>query len=108
MEVRSGDGFAGWPEHAAFDGIVVAAGAAEVPAPLLAQLKPGGRLVMPIGPSDFQEQILVMTKKADGSSSRCSLGWAMFVPLTRRGRTPSGNRGLSDRMIPLCYGAEVS
>ncbi|NNM77715.1 protein-L-isoaspartate(D-aspartate) O-methyltransferase [Sphingomonas sp. ID1715] len=108
INVRAGDGFQGWPEHAPFDGIVVAAGAAEVPAPLLQQLKPGGRLVMPIGPSFAQEQVLVYTKKLDGGIERCSLGWAMFVPLTGRGERPPHLVGLMDRSIPLCFGAEVT
>lgn len=108
VEVRSGDGYAGWPEHAPFDGIVVAAGAAAVPTPLLDQLKPGGRLVMPIGPSFASEQILVVTKQPNGSTTRCSLGAAMFVDLTGRGQTPAGARGLLDRTIPLCHGAPIT
>lgn len=108
VEVRSGDGFAGWPEHAPFDGIVVAAGAAEVPAPLLAQLKPGGRLVMPIGSNVAAEQILVITKRPDGSTTRCSLGPAMFVPLTGIGRTAEDFRRLRDRSIPLCHAAPIT
>lgn len=108
VEVRAGDGFAGWPEHAPFDGIVVAAGAAAVPQPLLDQLKPGGRLVMPIGPTGAQEQLLVYTKGQDGSTTRCSLGWAMFVGLTGAGQRPAGSRGLMDRSIPRCHGADLT
>ena len=108
VEVRSGDGYAGWPEHAPFDAIVVAAGAAAIPTPLLDQLKPGGRLVMPIGPSFASEQILVVTKQPDGWTTRCSLGPAMFVDLTGRGQAPAGTRGLLDRTIPLCHGAPVT
>ena len=108
VDVRSGDGYAGWPEHAPFDGIVVAAGAAEIPAPLLDQLKPGSRLVMPIGPSFASEQILVVTKRPDGSTTRCSLGPAMFVDLTGRGQAPAGALGLLDRTIPLCHGTPIT
>lgn len=108
VEVRSGDGFAGWPEHTPFDGIVVAAGAAEVPPPVMDQLKPGGRLVMPIGPTFASEQILVLTKQSDGSTTRCSLGSAMFVDLTGRGQTPATSLGLLDRTIPLCFGAPIT
>ncbi|MCU6453402.1 protein-L-isoaspartate(D-aspartate) O-methyltransferase [Sphingomonas sp. A2-49] len=103
IEVRAGDGFAGWPEHAPFDGIVVAAGAAAVPQPLLDQLKPGGRLVMPVGPSGAQEQLLVYSKRADGEVRRCSLGWTMFVPLTGTGERAADSRGLIDRGIPSCH-----
>ena len=108
VAVRSGDGFAGWPENAPFDGIIVAAGAAIVPQPLIDQLKPGGRLVMPIGKSQVLEQLLVITKQGDGSISRCSLGWAMFVPLTGKGETPHDPRGLFDRSIPLCHGTPIT
>ena len=108
IEVRAGDGFAGWPEHAPFDGIVVAAGAAQVPQPLLDQLKPGGRLVMPIGPTGPQEQLLVLTKSGDGKITRCSLGWTMFVPLTGAGERPAGSRGLMDRTLPRCHAADLT
>jgi protein-L-isoaspartate(D-aspartate) O-methyltransferase len=108
VEVRSGDGFAGWPEHAPFDGIVVAAGAAEVPRPLIDQLKPGGRLVMPIGPTAGSEQLLVVTKQPDGSLSQCSLGPAMFVPLTGRGAAPRAQFGQVYPAIQLCHGAPVT
>ncbi|URW74864.1 protein-L-isoaspartate(D-aspartate) O-methyltransferase [Sphingomonas donggukensis] len=108
VTVRAGDGFVGWPERAPFDAVIVTAGATEVPAPLLAQLRPGGRLVMPIGPRWPIEQILTLTKRADGGVYTCSLGPAMFVPLTGEGRRPEDPRGLSDRSIPLCYGAPVT
>ncbi len=108
IEVRAGDGFAGWPAHAPFDGIIVAAGAAAIPRPLLDQLKPGGRIVMPIGPSTPQEQLVVVTRAPDGTIERCSLGLAMFVPLMGQGERPDSTRGLIDRTIPLCYGAPVT
>ena len=99
--VRAGDGFLGWPDQAPFDAIIVTAGAATVPPPLLAQLQPGGKLVMPLGASTEMEQLVVITKDAAGATSRCSLGPAMFVPLTGIGRTPD-RVGLYDRSIPLC------
>lgn len=108
VDVHVADGFAGWPARAPFDGIVVAAGAAQIPQPLLDQLKPGARLVMPIGPSTLQEQILVVTKAKDGSTTRCSLGGASFVPLTGRGERPPTLRGLIDRSMPLCFARPVT
>lgn len=80
--VRQGDGYAGWPEHAPFDGIIVTAGAERIPAPLLAQLKPGGRMVIPLGPSDDQQLVLV-AKSREGRISREELLPVRFVPFTR-------------------------
>ena len=80
--VRQGDGYAGWPEHAPFDGIIVTAGAERIPAPLLAQLKPGGRMVIPLGPSDDQQLVLV-AKSREGRISQEVLLPVRFVPFTR-------------------------
>ena len=80
--VRQGDGYAGWPEHAPFDGIIVTAGAERIPAPLLAQLKPGGRMVIPLGPSDDQQLVLV-TRDREGRISQEVLLPVRFVPFTR-------------------------
>jgi protein-L-isoaspartate(D-aspartate) O-methyltransferase len=82
IAVRRGDGYAGWPAHAPFDGIIVTAGAETIPAPLLAQLKPGGRMVIPLGPSGEQELVLV-TKGSDGRISREVVLPVRFVPFTR-------------------------
>jgi protein-L-isoaspartate(D-aspartate) O-methyltransferase len=65
VHIRIGDGSRGWPEHAPFDKVMVAAAAEEVPAALLEQLKPNGRLVMPLGPRDAQ-QLAVIDKDAAG------------------------------------------
>lgn len=108
VTVRAGDGYAGWSDRAPFDAIIVAAGAAKVPQALLDQLKPGGRLVMPVGPTWAQEQLLVMTKSVTGPVTRCSLGWTMFVPLTGEGRRVPRATGLFDRSIPLCHQAAIA
>ena len=78
--VRHGDGTLGWPEHAPYDAIVVTAGGPQVPEPLLAQLAPGGRLVIPVGEEKVQELVRV-TRRADGSFEREELGGVRFVPL---------------------------
>ncbi|HET8623371.1 MAG TPA: protein-L-isoaspartate(D-aspartate) O-methyltransferase [Gemmatimonadales bacterium] len=81
--VRHGDGYAGWPEEAPFDAIVVTAAADSIPPPLLEQLAPGGRLVMPVGAQiPFQELVLVH-KDASGRLTRRQLLPVRFVPLLR-------------------------
>ncbi|WP_298670698.1 protein-L-isoaspartate O-methyltransferase [uncultured Sphingomonas sp.] len=108
VTVIAGDGFAGASDRGPFDGIVVAAGASEIPAPLIAQLKVGGRIVMPIGPGTFQEQLVVGIRQPDGALQRCTLGVTGFVPLTGRGARPTAMHGLTDRSIPFCYGAALT
>lgn len=80
VEVRSGDGYAGWPEQAPFDAIVVTAAPDEVPPPLVAQLAPGGRLVIPIG-TEVQD-LVVIEKTEDGGTTTRSVLPVRFVPLT--------------------------
>ena len=81
--VRAGDGHAGWPEKAPFDGIVVTAAAASVPPALVGQLKPGGPLVMPVGRAGATQHLQRIEKHADGPSEATSLLPVAFVPLTR-------------------------
>jgi protein-L-isoaspartate(D-aspartate) O-methyltransferase len=69
VKVRMGDGSRGWQEHAPFDKILVAAAAERPPRALLDQLKPGGRLVMPIGPAEGQ-RLAVFDKAASGTTER--------------------------------------
>lgn len=80
--VKVGDGYAGWPEHAPFDGIIVTCGAEEVPPPLLEQLKPGGRMVIPVGPSSNAQSLKLIEKRADGSVVAEDIMPVRFVPLT--------------------------
>jgi protein-L-isoaspartate(D-aspartate) O-methyltransferase len=82
--VRAGDGYAGWPEHAPFDGIMVTAAPDHVPPALVDQLKPGGRLVVPVGSQAGGQSLLLIEKGADGQVSRRSVLPVRFVPLTRR------------------------
>jgi protein-L-isoaspartate(D-aspartate) O-methyltransferase len=81
VRVKTGDGYAGWPEHAPFDAIVVTAAPEEVPPALIEQLAPGGRMVIPVGPRDDVQHLLVVDKQADGRTvTRRSLP-VRFVPL---------------------------
>ena len=83
ITVRAGDGFAGWPERAPFEGILITAAPVEIPAALIAQLANGGRLVAPVGPARFQELVLV-EKSPDGRIRRSSHGGVSFVPMRRK------------------------
>jgi len=82
VTVRAGDGYAGWPEHAPFDGIIVTAAADEIPPPLLEQLRPGGRLVIPVGPRTGHQELLVVEVDEQGGIARRSVLPVRFVPLT--------------------------
>jgi protein-L-isoaspartate(D-aspartate) O-methyltransferase len=88
VEVRHGDGYLGWPEHAPFDGIIVTAGAAHVPQPLLDQLKRGGRMVIPIGRSWTTQRLTLIEKDQQGRLSRRTIASVRFVPLTRKPSRP--------------------
>lgn len=83
VEVRSGDGYEGWPEHAPYDAIIVTAAATHVPPPLLRQLKPGGTMILPVGGGFATQQLLFVKKGSDGKVSTRQVLPVAFVPLTR-------------------------
>jgi protein-L-isoaspartate(D-aspartate) O-methyltransferase len=83
VHVRVGDGFDGWPEQAPFDAVVVTAAPARIPQPLLDQLAPGGRLVIPVG-TDYQE--LVLVERTEDGFHRRSVTPVRFVPMTGKAR----------------------
>lgn len=83
VETRTGDGYHGWKEHAPYDGIVVTAAAAHIPPPLIEQLKPGGRMVIPVGPPLQTQSLMLVEKREDGSVSQRNVMPVRFVPLTR-------------------------
>ncbi len=83
VSIRVFDGSYGWSDHAPYDGIVVAAAAPEVPEPLVAQLKPGGRLVVPVG-SAARQRLLVVSRLPSGRTRREDAGEVAFVPLVGR------------------------
>jgi len=80
--IQAGDGYEGWPELAPFDGIIVTAAAPEIPPPLLEQLKPGGRLVIPVGAEHGEQDLLVVELGEDGDILKRSVLPVRFVPLT--------------------------
>lgn len=80
IHVRSGDGYQGWKEHAPFDLIIVAAAPPHVPKPLIEQLAPGGRMIIPVG--RFQQDLMIIEKSKDGTLKQWSEIPVAFVPMT--------------------------
>ena len=88
IHVRAGDGYAGWPEAAPFDAIIATCAPESVPPPLVEQLKDGGRMIIPVGPTNAQE--LVLLRKKGGRIRRQAVLPVRFVPMT--GRAAEGAR----------------
>ncbi len=84
VHVRVGDGYHGWEEQAPFDGIMVTAAASHVPPPLVRQLRPGARMVIPVGGAFTTQHLLLVTKSADGEVRTRQILPVAFVPLTGR------------------------
>ena len=82
VATRIGDGYQGWPGEAPFDSIMVTAAPREVPQPLIDQLKPGGKLVVPIGGQGAGQSLLLIEKQPDGTVTRRNVLAVRFVPLT--------------------------
>ncbi len=80
--VKAGDGFFGWPEHAAFDAIIGTAAAGRIPEPLVEQLKPGGRMILPYGSPGGIQYLVLVTKDKDGGITRSNVMPVRFVPMT--------------------------
>ena len=82
VTTRLGDGYYGWEEHGPFDAIVVTAAASHVPPPLVQQLKPGGRMVIPVGSGFLTQYLLLVEKSMDGEILTRQITAVRFVPLT--------------------------
>jgi protein-L-isoaspartate(D-aspartate) O-methyltransferase len=90
IHVKVGDGYYGWPEQGPFDGIIVTAWATHVPPPLLDQLKPGGRMIIPVGNALYQQNLVVVHKGKGRRDLRMEAGMpVVFVPLTGGHDRPS-------------------
>ncbi|WP_456639821.1 protein-L-isoaspartate(D-aspartate) O-methyltransferase [Bradyrhizobium sp. USDA 10063] len=81
VSTKIGDGYHGWAEHAPFDAIIVTAAPNHVPPLLVAQLRPGGRMVIPVG--GFEQELMVLAKQADGTATTTIVAPVRFVPLVR-------------------------
>ena len=82
IKTRTGDGYYGWQEHAPFDVIVVTATSGHIPPPLIRQLKPGGRMVIPVGSRFMVQQLVLVEKDEKGKVSTRQILPVRFVPLT--------------------------
>jgi protein-L-isoaspartate(D-aspartate) O-methyltransferase len=82
VQVRHGDGYHGWDEHAPYDAILVTAAASHIPPPLIRQLRPGGRMVIPVGAQFLTQHLMLVEKKVDGTVSTRQILPVRFVPLT--------------------------
>lgn len=82
VTTKVGDGYYGWQEHAPFDAIIVTAAASHIPPPLIKQLKPGGRMVVPVGSRFMTQQLLLVDKRDDGKVVSRQILPVVFVPVT--------------------------
>ena len=82
VTVRVGDGYYGWEEEAPFDAIIVTAAATHIPPPLIDQLKPGGTMIIPVGPVFHIQYLMLIEKRQDGSIVQRNVMPVRFVPLT--------------------------
>jgi protein-L-isoaspartate(D-aspartate) O-methyltransferase len=82
VHTQTGDGYYGWETEAPFDGIVVTAVASHIPPPLIKQLKPGGRMVIPVGGQFMTQYLMLVTKDADNKITTRQILPVRFVPLT--------------------------
>ena len=80
VETKAGNGYDGWPEHAPYDGIIVTAAAAHIPDALIEQLKPGGRLVIPVGEPYLHQELELVEKTEDGEIKIKEILGVAFVP----------------------------
>jgi len=80
VQVKCGDGTAGWPEHAPFDAVIVTAAPQSIPQPLVDQLAVGGRMILPVG--KFFQELMLIKRNPDGKIEKESLIPVRFVPMT--------------------------
>jgi len=86
IEFLIGNGYAGWPDHSPYDGIIVTAAASHIPPALVEQLKPGGRLVIPVGEPYGYQNLMLLEKDGQGEIRKRTILGVAFVPLVEAGR----------------------
>ncbi len=88
LRTKVGDGYFGWEEYAPYDAIVVTCAPDHVPQPLVAQLKPGGKMVIPVGPPGMYQSLWLLEKRPDGTVETRNMGGVIFVPMTGAAQGP--------------------
>jgi protein-L-isoaspartate(D-aspartate) O-methyltransferase len=102
IEVKIADGYHGWKEHAPFDSIIVTCAADHIPPPLVQQLKPGGTMCIPVGPVFYDQHLVLVTKRKDGSVRSKSVLPVRFVPFVRPGQdAPTSRSPRRPRRTPV-------
>ncbi len=97
VHVKAGDGYFGWPEKGPFDAIIGTAAAGAIPPPLLAQLKKGGRMILPVEDNDGLQRLILLTKDEQGQLRRKDVLPVRFVPMTGRVQQPPDTSGGGDK-----------
>lgn len=92
IHIQHGNGYKGWPEHAPYDGIIVTAAAPYIPERLIEQLRPGGRLVIPVGLPYTHQELMLLTKDEQGETDTREILGVAFVPLVNAPATADNNR----------------
>lgn len=100
VTVHEADGYAGWPAHAPYDGIIVTAAAPYIPPALVEQLKVGGRLVIPVGLPYHHQELMVISKSAPGETATRDVMGVAFVPLVEGPSEPGDGASPSPRGAP--------
>ena len=95
VEVRQGDGYYGWIEHTPFDRVIITAAANHVPRPLLDQLKPGGKLILPLGNVRYSQNMTLIEKDSQGKMRTSQHGQVRFVPDRKSTRLNSSHALIS-------------
>lgn len=90
IETTIGNGYKGWPEHAPYDGIIVTAAASHIPEALVEQLKPGGKLVIPVGEAYMSQELMLVKKDEQGEIDIKSILGVVFVPLVDEPKQKKG------------------
>ena len=91
IHVKQADGYFGWPEVAPFDAIIITAAANHIPPPLIKQLKPGGRMILPLGSTTFFQTLTLIKKTKDGKLDVEHIATVTFVPMVGKVAIPKGS-----------------